>query len=142
MRDGDQRRVLVPAGEPPLFQGEFGVVMHPAVTPGAQRDPVTCPFIRTGGPQHPVVNVQFPGVPVADTTITVALSNHLVAHIHLRVTLPSQKLGTMGYMSAIKEIAARKARRSSVLYCGHYVLVGQLIIRVEGHWICKECAWI
>ena len=36
---------------------------------------------------------------------------------------------------------AMKARRSSVVACGHYVLVGQLIARVgDRRWVCIECA--
>jgi hypothetical protein len=35
---------------------------------------------------------------------------------------------------------ARKARRSSVVACGHYVLVGQVIVRRGGRWTCLPCA--
>ena len=34
----------------------------------------------------------------------------------------------------------RKARRSSVVACRHYVLVGQVIVRRDGRWICLDCA--
>ena len=34
----------------------------------------------------------------------------------------------------------RKARRSSVVACRHYVLVGQVIVRRGGRWICLPCA--
>lgn len=34
----------------------------------------------------------------------------------------------------------RKARRSSVVACRHYVLVGQVIVRRDGRWICLPCA--
>jgi hypothetical protein len=34
----------------------------------------------------------------------------------------------------------RKARRSSLLACGHYVQTGHMIARVDGEWICIECA--
>jgi hypothetical protein len=34
----------------------------------------------------------------------------------------------------------RKARRSSVAACGHYVLTGQVIVRRHGRWQCLECA--
>lgn len=47
----------------------------------------------------------------------------------------------MGYMSTIKEVCARKARRSSVVSCGHYVTVGQLIVRIYGRWVCGHCAY-
>lgn len=43
------------------------------------------------------------------------------------------------YVSAVKEICARKARKSSIMSCGHWVLLGQLIFRVEGRWICRDC---
>jgi hypothetical protein len=43
-------------------------------------------------------------------------------------------------MASRKTIAARKARISSHMSCGHYVLVGQLIVRRAGRWICGECA--
>jgi hypothetical protein len=35
----------------------------------------------------------------------------------------------------------RRARRSSVLPCGHWALTGQLIVsRSHGPWICLPCA--
>ena len=34
----------------------------------------------------------------------------------------------------------RKARRSSKVGCGHYVLVGQVIVRRAGKWACLPCA--
>jgi hypothetical protein len=34
----------------------------------------------------------------------------------------------------------RKARRSSVVACGHYVLTGQVIVKRGGRWLCLECA--
>lgn len=34
----------------------------------------------------------------------------------------------------------RKARRSSVVACRHYVQVGHVIVRRGGRWICLECA--
>ena len=34
----------------------------------------------------------------------------------------------------------RKARRSSKVACGHYVLVGQVIVRRGGKWACLPCA--
>jgi hypothetical protein len=34
----------------------------------------------------------------------------------------------------------RKARRSSVVACRHYVLVGQVIVRRGGRWIGLPCA--
>lgn len=34
----------------------------------------------------------------------------------------------------------RKARRSSRVSCGHYVLVGHIIVRRAGRWTCLECA--
>jgi hypothetical protein len=34
----------------------------------------------------------------------------------------------------------RKARRSSTVSCGHYVLVGHVIVRRAGRWMCIECA--
>jgi hypothetical protein len=34
----------------------------------------------------------------------------------------------------------RKARRSSRLACGHYVLTGQLIVNRGEAWICLDCA--
>ena len=34
----------------------------------------------------------------------------------------------------------RKARRSSKVACGHYVLVGHIIVRRAGRWTCLECA--
>jgi hypothetical protein len=41
---------------------------------------------------------------------------------------------------AVTGIRARKARRSSLLACGHYVLRGQLIVSPDGRtWICGEC---
>jgi hypothetical protein len=33
-----------------------------------------------------------------------------------------------------------KARRSSAVACGHYVLAGQLIVNRGGGWRCLECA--
>jgi hypothetical protein len=36
--------------------------------------------------------------------------------------------------------AVRKARRSSVVSCGHHVLVGQVIVRRDRRWICLPCA--
>jgi hypothetical protein len=33
-----------------------------------------------------------------------------------------------------------KARRSSVVACGHYVLTGQLIVNRGGGWACLDCA--
>jgi hypothetical protein len=47
----------------------------------------------------------------------------------------------MGYMGTIKEVCARKARKSSVLSCGCYVRVGDLIIRINGRWVCRYCAY-
>lgn len=47
----------------------------------------------------------------------------------------------MVHVSTIKEVCARKARKSSVVSCGHYVLRGQLIVRKDGRWICGDCAW-
>jgi hypothetical protein len=46
----------------------------------------------------------------------------------------------MGYMGTIKEVCARKARKSSVVSCGCYVTVGQLIVRIGGRWVCGYCA--
>lgn len=34
----------------------------------------------------------------------------------------------------------RKARKSSRVACGHYVLTGQVIVRRGGRWICLPCA--
>jgi hypothetical protein len=34
----------------------------------------------------------------------------------------------------------RKARRSSRVHCGCYVLTGQLIVRRDGRWSCLDCA--
>lgn len=34
----------------------------------------------------------------------------------------------------------RKARRSSTVGCGHYVLTGQLIVCRDGRWTCLQCA--
>jgi hypothetical protein len=34
----------------------------------------------------------------------------------------------------------RKARKSSKVSCGHYVLVGHVIVRRAGRWTCLECA--
>jgi hypothetical protein len=35
----------------------------------------------------------------------------------------------------------RKARRASVLACGHYVMAGQRIVsRDHGRWVCLDCA--
>jgi hypothetical protein len=34
----------------------------------------------------------------------------------------------------------RKARRSSVVACGHHVLVGQVIVHRGGRWTCLPCA--
>jgi hypothetical protein len=34
----------------------------------------------------------------------------------------------------------RKARRSSKVGCGHYVLTGQTIVRRAGRWTCLQCA--
>jgi hypothetical protein len=34
----------------------------------------------------------------------------------------------------------RKARASSRVACGHYVLRGQVIVRRGGRWTCLECA--
>ena len=34
----------------------------------------------------------------------------------------------------------RKARRSSRVGCGHYVLTGQVIVRRGGKWACLQCA--
>lgn len=34
----------------------------------------------------------------------------------------------------------RKARKSSRVACGHFVLVGQVIVRRGGRWICLPCA--
>jgi hypothetical protein len=34
----------------------------------------------------------------------------------------------------------RKARRSSTVSCGHYVMVGHVIVRRAGRWLCIECA--
>lgn len=47
----------------------------------------------------------------------------------------------MGYMSTIKDVCARKARKSSVVSCGHYVTTGQLIVRIYGRWVCGSCAY-
>jgi ribosomal protein S27AE len=47
----------------------------------------------------------------------------------------------MGYMSTIKDVCARKARKSSVVSCGHYVTMGQLIVRIGGRWVCGYCAY-
>jgi hypothetical protein len=38
-----------------------------------------------------------------------------------------------------KLIRAMSARRSSTLSCGHYVLAGALIVKVDGRWICAPC---
>ncbi len=43
-------------------------------------------------------------------------------------------------MSTIKEVRAMKARKSSVVSCGHYVLRGQLIVRKNSRWLCQACA--
>lgn len=48
----------------------------------------------------------------------------------------------MGHMSTIKEVCARKARKSSLVSCGHYVLRGQLIVRKDKRWICGNCAYV
>lgn len=37
-------------------------------------------------------------------------------------------------------VRVRKARKSSVLACGHYVLTGQLIVSRDGRWTCLQCA--
>lgn len=42
-------------------------------------------------------------------------------------------------MTAKKLIRAMSARRSSTLDCGHYVLVGALIVKVDGKWLCAPC---
>lgn len=34
----------------------------------------------------------------------------------------------------------RKARRSSVVACGHFVLVGATIVKRAGRWTCLPCA--
>ena len=34
----------------------------------------------------------------------------------------------------------RKARRSSAVACGHYVLTGQVIVKRGARWICLPCA--
>jgi hypothetical protein len=34
----------------------------------------------------------------------------------------------------------RKARRSSRVSCGHYVLTGHIIVRRAGRWTCLDCA--
>ena len=34
----------------------------------------------------------------------------------------------------------RKARRSSVVACGHHVLVAQVIVHRGARWICLQCA--
>jgi len=34
----------------------------------------------------------------------------------------------------------RKARRSSLLCCGHHVTIGQQIVNRGGGWICIACA--
>ena len=36
-------------------------------------------------------------------------------------------------------VRVRKARRSSRVGCGHHVLVGQVIVRRAGRWICLTC---
>ncbi len=33
-----------------------------------------------------------------------------------------------------------KARRSSLLACGHWVTVGALIVKRDGRWTCLGCA--
>lgn len=43
-------------------------------------------------------------------------------------------------MTARRPVRVRKARRASVLACGHYVLVGALIVCRDGRWICIDCA--
>ena len=42
-------------------------------------------------------------------------------------------------MTPKKLIRACHARRSSVLSCGHHVQVGELIVKVDGRWICAPC---
>jgi hypothetical protein len=34
----------------------------------------------------------------------------------------------------------RRARRSSRVGCGHYVLTGQVIVNRAGRWTCLQCA--
>jgi len=107
----------------------------------AQRDPIAGAFVASPGSGHAVVNVQVEDVPAPRATVTVAFFNLSVADIHPAVTSASEVSITMVLMSAIKEVCARKARRSSVVACGHYVLVGQLIVRIGGRWVCRDCAY-
>ncbi len=38
-------------------------------------------------------------------------------------------------------VRVRKARRTGKVGCGHFVLVGQQIVRLEGGiWHCRDCA--
>jgi hypothetical protein len=43
-------------------------------------------------------------------------------------------------MTARPRTRVRKARRSSPLACGHYVLTGALIVCRRGQWSCLDCA--
>ena len=44
-------------------------------------------------------------------------------------------------MSTAKQVRAMKARRSSTIACGHFVLRGQLIVCYGWHrWVCGPCA--
>ena len=44
-------------------------------------------------------------------------------------------------MSSKKPVRAMKARRTSVLSCGHLVTVVTLIVKeAGGRWICADCA--
>lgn len=38
-----------------------------------------------------------------------------------------------------KPVRAMRARHDSRLACGHYVVHGSLIARVDGQWICGAC---
>ena len=42
-------------------------------------------------------------------------------------------------MTPKKLIRAMSARRSSTLSCGHFVTVGELIVKVDGKWLCAPC---
>lgn len=39
-----------------------------------------------------------------------------------------------------KDTRAKKARRNGAVSCGHYVTVGQVIVRRGGRWTCLPCA--
>lgn len=42
-------------------------------------------------------------------------------------------------MTARKLVRAMKARRSGPVSCGHWVLAGSPIVRVDDRWMCLPC---